>query len=230
MRRHKRLPRVVSPAEWQVARDKLLRKEKAQTRARDALAAERRRFPMVKIDKNYVFDGSDGKARLVDLFDGRRQLILYHFMFAPGVDGWPEAGCPGCSFVVDHIGHLAHLHARNTSLVLVSRAPVANIKRYKRRMGWTVPWFSSSASDFNHDFGLTTDRGETFGLSVFLRDGQTVYRTYFTNGRGVEALGSPWTFLDLTPFSRQETWEDSPKGWPQTPPYRWWRRHDEYGA
>jgi predicted dithiol-disulfide oxidoreductase (DUF899 family) len=230
MRRHKRLPRVVSPAEWQVARDKLLRKEKAQTRARDALAAERRRFPMVKIDKNYVFEGSDGKARLVDLFDGRRQLILYHFMFAPGVDGWPEAGCPGCSFVVDHIGHLAHLHARNTSLVLVSRAPVANIKRYKRRMGWTVPWFSSSASDFNHDFGLTTDRGETFGLSVFLRDGQTVYRTYFTSGRGVEALGSPWTFLDLTPFGRQETWEDSPKGWPQTVPYRWWRRHDEYGA
>jgi predicted dithiol-disulfide oxidoreductase (DUF899 family) len=230
MRRHKRLPRVVSPAEWQVARDKLLRKEKAQTRARDALAAERRRFPMVKIDKNYVFEGSDGKARLVDLFDGRRQLILYHFMFAPGVDGWPEAGCPGCSFVVDHIGHLAHLHARNTSLVLVSRAPLARIKRYKRRMGWTVPWFSSSASDFNHDFGLTTDRGETFGLSVFLRDGQTVYRTYFTNGRGVEALGSPWTFLDLTPFGRQETWEDSPKGWPQTPPYRWWRRHDEYGA
>lgn len=230
MRRPKRLPRVVSPAEWQVARDKLLRKEKTQTRARDALAAERRRFPMVKIDKNYVFEGSDGKARLVDLFDGRRQLILYHFMFAPGVDGWPEAGCPGCSFVVDHIGHLAHLHARNTSLVLVSRAPVANIKRYKRRMGWTVPWFSSSASDFNHDFGLTTDRGETFGLSVFLRDGQTVYRTYFTSGRGVEALGSPWTFLDLTPFGRQETWEDSPKGWPQTPPYRWWRRHDEYGA
>jgi predicted dithiol-disulfide oxidoreductase (DUF899 family) len=230
MRRHKRLPRVVSPAEWQVARDKLLRKEKAQTRARDALAAERRRFPMVEIDKNYVFEGSDGKARLVDLFDGRRQLILYHFMFAPGVDGWPEAGCPGCSFVVDHIGHLAHLHARNTSLVLVSRAPLARIKRYKRRMGWTVPWFSSSASDFNHDFGLTTDRGETFGLSVFLRDGQTVYRTYFTSGRGVEALGSPWTFLDLTPFGRQETWEDSPKGWPQTPPYRWWRRHDEYGA
>ena len=230
MKKHRRLPRVVSQAEWQVARDKLLRKEKAQTRARDALAAERRRFPMVKIDKNYAFEGSDGKARLVDLFDGRRQFILYHFMFAPGVDGWPDAGCPGCSFVVDHIGHLAHLHARNTSLVVVSRAPLANIKRYKRRMGWTVPWFSSSASDFNSDFGLTTDGGETFGLSVFLRDGQTVYRTYFTNGRGVEALGSPWTFLDLTPFGRQETWEDSPKGWPQTPPYRWWRRHDEYGA
>jgi predicted dithiol-disulfide oxidoreductase (DUF899 family) len=230
MKRYKRLPRVVSQAEWQVARNNLLRKEKAQTRARDALAAERRRLPMVKIDKNYVFEGSDGRARLVDLFDGRRQLILYHFMFAPGVDGWPEAGCPGCSFVVDHICHLAHLHSRNTSLVLVSRAPLANIKRYKRRMGWTVPWFSSSANDFNEDFGLTTNDGETFGLSVFLRDGQTVYRTYFTNGRGVEALGSPWTFLDLTPLGRQETWEDSPRGWPQTPPYRWWRRHDEYGA
>ncbi len=230
MKTHRRLPRVASQAEWQVARDKLLRKEKAHTRARDALAAERRRLPMVKIDKNYVFEGPDGKARMVDLFDGRRQLILYHFMFAPGVDGWPEAGCPGCSFFVDQIGHLAHLHARNTSLVLVSRAPLANIKRYKRRMRWTVPWFSSSASDFNDDFGLTTDRGETFGLSVFLRDGQTAYRTYFTNGRGVEALGSPWTFLDLTPFGRQETWEDSPKGWPRTPPYQWWRRHDEYGA
>jgi predicted dithiol-disulfide oxidoreductase (DUF899 family) len=207
---------------------KLLLKEKAETRTLDRFAAERRRLPMVKIEKNYVFEGSKGKARLLELFDGRRQLILYHFMFAPGVDGWASAGCPGCSFVVDQIPHLAHLHARNTSLVLVSRAPLANIKRYKRRMGWTVPWFSSSGTDFNVDFGLTTDRGETFGLSVFLRDGKTVYRTYFTNGRGVEALGTPWTFLDLTPLGRQETWEDSPKGWPQTPPYQWWRRHDEY--
>jgi predicted dithiol-disulfide oxidoreductase (DUF899 family) len=226
----KKLPRVVSQAEWQAARKKLLVKEKAETRARDALAARRRRLPMVKIEKNYIFEGTKGKARLVDLFDGRRQLILYHFMFAPGVDGWPNAGCPGCSFVVDQIPHLAHLHARNTSLVLVSRAPLANITRYKRRMGWTVPWFSSSGSDFNVDFGLTTDRGETFGLSVFLRNGKRVYRTYFTNGRGVETLGTPWTFLDLTPLGRQETWEDSPKGWPQTPPYQWWRRHDEYGA
>lgn len=183
---------------------------------------------MVKIEKPYVFHGPDGKARLLDFFEGRRQLILYHFMFAPGVDGWPKAGCPGCSFVVDQIGHLAHLHARNTSFVLVSRAPIANIKRYQRRMGWTAPWFSSAENDFNVDFGLTTDRGEIFGLSVFLRDGKNVYRTYFTNGRGVEALGSAWTFLDLTPLGRQELWEDSPKGWPQTPPYVWWRRHDEY--
>jgi predicted dithiol-disulfide oxidoreductase (DUF899 family) len=186
----RKLPRVVSQTEWQVARDALLRKEKAQTRARDALAAERRRLPMVKIEKDYVFEGPDGKAHLGDLFDGRRQLIVYHFMFARGVDGWPKAGCPGCSFFADQIGHLAHLHARNTSLALVSRAPLASITRYKRRMGWMLPWFSSSASDFNENFGLTTDRGETFGLSVFFRDRKTVYRTYFTNGRGVEALGS----------------------------------------
>jgi predicted dithiol-disulfide oxidoreductase (DUF899 family) len=225
-----KLPPVVSQSTWQAARNKLLVKEKAATRARDALAAERRRLPMVRIEKDYRFEGPDGEVNLLDLFERRRQLIIYHFMFAPTVDGWPQAGCPGCSFVVDHIGHLAHLHARNTSLVLVSLAPLANIKRYKRRMGWTVPWYSSFGSDFNVDFGLSTDKGETFGLSVFLRDGKTIYYTYHTNGRGVEMLGSPWSFLDLTPLGRQETWEDSPKGWPQTPPYQWWRRHDEYGG
>jgi len=222
------LPPIVSRGEWQAARDKLLVKEKAATRARDALAAERRRLPMVRIDKDYVFEGPDGKARLVDLFEGRRQLILYHFMFAPGVDGWPSAGCPGCSFFADQISHLSHLHARDTSFALVSRAPLARIEHYKERMGWTVPWFSSSGTDFNVDLGLTTDAGETFGLSVFLRDGDNVYRSYFADGRGVEALGSTWTFLDLTPLGRQEEWEDSPDGWPQTPPYQWWRRHDEY--
>jgi len=222
------LPRVASQAEWQAAHDNLLVKEKAATRARDALAAERRRLPMVRIGKDYVFEGPGGKAKLIDLFDRRRQLILYHFMFAPDVPGWPSAGCPGCSLVVDNIGHLAHLHARDISLVLVSRAPLANIERYQKRMGWTVPWFSSAGTDFNVDFGVTTDQGETFGLSVFLRDGDSVFRTYFTAGRGVEALGSNWTFLDLTPLGRQEEWEDSPEGWPQTPPYQWWRRHDEY--
>jgi predicted dithiol-disulfide oxidoreductase (DUF899 family) len=222
------LPQVVSPAEWQVAHERLLAKEKEATRARDALAAERRRQPMVKIEKEYVFEGSDGEASLLNLFEGRRQLILYHFMFAPGVDGWPEAGCDGCSMVVDNVGHLAHLHARDTSFVLVSRAPLDKIEAYKKRMAWTVPWFSSAGSDFNEDFGVTTDRGEMFGLSVFLRDGDDVYRTYFTSRRGVEALGSNWTFLDLTPLGRQEDWEDSPAGWPQTPRYEWWRRHDEY--
>jgi predicted dithiol-disulfide oxidoreductase (DUF899 family) len=223
------LPPIVSPAEWQVVREKLLVKEKAATQARDALAAERRRLPMVRVDKDYVFEGPDGSASLIDLFDGRRQFILYHFMFAPGVGGWPSAGCPGCSMVVDQIGHVAHLHARDASFVLVSRAPLAKIKPYQKRMGWTLPWFSSSGTDFNKDFGVTTDEGETFGLSVFLRDGDRVFRTYFTDGRGVEALGSVWTFLDLTPLGRQENWEDSPAGRPQTPPYEWWRRHDEYG-
>jgi len=222
------LPKIVSPAEWQAAHDKLVAKEKAATRARDALAAERRRQPMAPVDKPYVFEGPDGKASLPDLFDGRRQLLLYHFMFAPGVNGWPTAGCPGCSFFADQIGHLSHLHARDVSLVLVSRAPLANIQAYKKRMGWTVPWFSSAGSDFNADFGLSNEAGEHHGLSVFLRDGDSVFRTYFTTARGVEALGSTWTFLDLTPFGRQESWEDSPKGWPQSAPYQWWHRHDEY--
>jgi predicted dithiol-disulfide oxidoreductase (DUF899 family) len=223
-----KLPEIVPPDEWRLARERLLVKEKEATRARDALAAERRRLPMTRIEKEYVFDGPEGKASLVDLFDGRRQLILYHFMFAPGVDGWPDAGCDGCSLVVDNIGHLAHLHARDTSLVLVSRAPLAKIEAYRERMGWTIPWFSSAGSDFNEDFGVTTAKGETFGLSVFLREGESVFRTYFTSGRGVEALGSNWSFLDLTPLGRQEDWEDSPEAYPQGPAYEWWRRHDEY--
>ena len=223
-----RYPQIASREEWQQARDQLLVKEKAATRARDALAAERRRLPMVRIEKDYVFEGPHGKVSLPDLFEGRRQLIIYHFMFAPDVDGWPSAGCPGCSMVVDHIGHLAHLHARDTSLALVSRAPLANLESYKKRMGWTLPWFSSAGTDFNDDFGVTTAEGENFGLSVFLREGDTVFHTYFTGARGVEVLDTNFTLLDMTPFGRQEEWEDSPPGWPQTAPYEWWRRHDEY--
>jgi predicted dithiol-disulfide oxidoreductase (DUF899 family) len=185
---------------------------------------------MVKIDKRYAFEGPAGKASLLDLFEGRRQLIVYHFMFAPGVEGWPTAGCPGCSMFVDQIGHPAHLHARDTSFALISRAPLARIQPYQERMGWILPWYSSSESDFNDDLGATTPKGdETFGLSVFLRDGDSAFRTYFTNRRGVEALGPVWSFLDLTPYGRQEAWEDSPEGWPQTPPYKWCR-HDEYGG
>jgi predicted dithiol-disulfide oxidoreductase (DUF899 family) len=220
------MPLVVSAAEWQADRDRLLVKEKAATRALDELAAERRRLPMVRIDKGYTFEGPEGGLTLPDLFAGRRQLIIYHFMFAPG----SEDGCEGCSLFTDNIGELAHLHARDTSLVLVSRAPLAELTPFKRRMGWSVPWVSSFGSDFNDDFGVTIDDRETFGLSVFLRDGETVFRSYSTNGRGVERLGSVWTFLDLTPFGRQETWEQTPAGRPQSAPYEWWRLHDEYPA
>jgi predicted dithiol-disulfide oxidoreductase (DUF899 family) len=230
--KRRQLPTIVSQAEWQAARDKLLVKEKELTRQLDALAAERRRLPMVRIDRAYVFDGPGGKVTLLDLFQGRRQLLLYHFMFGPSQD----AGCPGCSWFADQIGHLAHLNARDTSFALVSRAPIAKIEAYRRRMGWTIPWVSSFGTGFNHDFCVGPKEphpeehqdGETFGLSVFLRDGDNVFRTYFTTQRGAERLGSVWTFLDLTPYGRQETWEDSPEGWPQTAPYKWWRRHDEY--
>jgi len=184
------LPPVVSETEWQAARDALLAEEKEATRVRDALAAERRRLPIVRIEKDYTFDAPNGKADLLDLFEGRRQLLLYHFMFGPNQD----AGCDGCSMVVDQIGHLAHLHARNTSFALVSRAPLAKIAAYKDRMGWTIPWYSSFESDFNVDFGVGPETpqpdvyqdGETFGLSVFLRDDDSVFRTYFTSARGVE--------------------------------------------
>jgi predicted dithiol-disulfide oxidoreductase (DUF899 family) len=226
------LPPVVSETEWQETLDALRAKEKDATRARDALAAERRRLPRVRIDKDYELDGQDGKARLLDLFEGRRQLLLYHFMFGPT----QNAGCDGCSMFVDQIGHPAHLGARDTSFALVSRAPIEKIETHRKRMGWTIPWYSSFHSDFGVDFGVSPETpqegvyqdGESFGLSVFIRDGDDVFRTYFTTHRGVEALGSVWTFLDLTPLGRQEEWEDSPPGYPQTKPYEWWRRHDEY--
>ena len=226
------LPPVVSETQLRATHETLLAKEKEATRARDALAAERRRLPRVRIEKDYVFDGPDGKATLRDLFEGRTQLLLYHFMFGPNQD----RGCNGCSMFVDQIGHLAHLHARDTSFALVSRAPIGKIETYRTRMGWTIPWYSSFESDFNVDFGVGPETpqegvyqdGESFGLSVFLRDGEHIYRTYFTTARGAEALGSVWTFLDLTPLGRQEEWEDSPEGYPQTKPYQWWRRHDEY--
>jgi predicted dithiol-disulfide oxidoreductase (DUF899 family) len=227
-----KLSPIVSPAEWEAASERLLAKEKEATRGRDELAAERRRLPRVRIDKDYVFDGPDGKSRLLDLFEGRRQLIVYHFMFGPNQD----AGCDGCSMFVDQIGHLAHLHARDTSFALISRAPIARIEPYRKRMGWAIPWLSSFEGDFNVDFGRSPETpqadvyqdGESFGLSVFIRDGDQIFRTYFTAGRGVEVLGSVWTFLDLTPLGRQEEWEDSPEGYPRTRPYEWWRRHDEY--
>jgi predicted dithiol-disulfide oxidoreductase (DUF899 family) len=226
------LPKVVSQAECQAARDKLLVKEKGLTKAHDALAAERRRLPMALIDKPYSFEGPNGRATLLDLFEGRKQLLLYHFMFGPNSD----VGCDGCSMVMDHLPHTAHLNARDVSLAVVSRAPLMKLEAYKRRMGWTFPWFSSFGTDFSHDMGVGPKEprsgeyqdGEEHGWSVFLRDGDKVYRTYFTTQRGGELLGTTFSFLDITPYGRQEDWEDSPKGWPQGKPYEWWRRHDEY--
>ncbi len=227
-----KLPEVVSQHEWEAALDRLREREKQATRARDALAAERRRLPRVRIDKDYVLQGPDGHTPLADLFEGRRQLLLYHFMFGPN----QTEGCDGCLMFVDGVANLAHLHARDTSFVLVSRAPLGRLDAYRRRMGWEIPWYSSADSDFNVTFAVSPEEplpdayqdGEQFGLSAFLRDGGEIYRTYFTDRRGVEALGSVWSLLDITPFGRQETWEDSPEGYPQTPPYEWWRRHDEY--
>jgi predicted dithiol-disulfide oxidoreductase (DUF899 family) len=216
-------PPIVSRQEWDAAREKMLEKEKELTHARDALGAERRRMPWVAVEKEYEFDGPDGKASLLDLFDGRRQLIVYRFFFEPGVSGWPERGCGGCSFLADQVAHLAHLNARDTTLAFVSRAPQADIERWKARMGWEIPWFTIT-DDFDADFGVE----EWHGTNAFFRDGDSIFRTYFLNNRGDEAMGSTWSYLDITALGRQEEWEDSPEGYPQTPPYRWWSLHDEY--
>jgi len=216
-------PPVVSPKEWEAARQELLSKEKAVTRARDALAAERRRMPWVAVEKNYQFQGPEGKAGLLDLFEGRRQLIVYRAFFEPGVFGWPEHACRGCSFVADQVAHLAHLNARGTTLAFASRAPQTDIERLKRRMDWKMPWYTITDS-FDTDFGVD----EWHGTNAFIREGDEVFRTYFINNRGDEQMGSTWNYLDITALGRQEEWEDSPEGYPQTPPYKWWNWHDAY--
>jgi predicted dithiol-disulfide oxidoreductase (DUF899 family) len=219
------LPPVVTPEEWKAAREELLVKEKQLTRARDALAAERRRMPRMAVETDYEFDGPDGPVSLLDMFAGRRQLIVYRFFFEPGVGGWPEAGCPGCSMVADQVAHPAHLNARDTTLAFVSRAPQLDIERWKSRMGWgLIPWYTVT-DDFDADFGV----GEWHGTNAFLRDGDEIFRTYFIDARGDEAMGGTWSYLDITALGRQENWEDSPEGYPQTEPYGWWNRHDEYG-
>jgi predicted dithiol-disulfide oxidoreductase (DUF899 family) len=217
-------PEIVNYEKWFAAREELLEKEKELTRIYDEVSAERRRLPMVRINKEYRFDGPEGNVGLIDLFRSRRQLIVYHFMFGPA---WSE-GCVGCSMLVDGIGNPVHLLARNTSLVLISRAPFEKIQAYKKRMGWTLPWYSSYGSDFNYDFNVTKGDDEISGHSVFLRNGHDIFRTYNTGSRGDEYLGNTWTYLDLTPYGRQESWEDSPEGWPQSPPYQWWRHNDKY--
>jgi predicted dithiol-disulfide oxidoreductase (DUF899 family) len=219
-------PPIVSSQEWQAARQDLLVKEKELTRARDALAAERRRMPWLPVEQQYEFDGPAGKASLLDLFDGRRQLIVYRAFYEPGVFGWPEHACRGCSMIADHVGNLAHLNARDTTLAFVSRAPQADIEGLKERMGWQgIPWYTLT-DDFDADFGVD----EWHGTNAFLRDGDSVYRTYFVDNRGDESLGDTWSYLDITALGRQEEWEDSPEGYPQTPAYAWWNWHDAYGA
>jgi len=220
------LPPIVSPQEWEVAREQLLVKEKAHMRAGDALTAERRRMPRMAVEKAYAFEGPKGKASLLDLFEGRRQLIVYRAFFEPGVFGWPEHACRGCSLDADQVSNLAHLNARDTTLAYASRAPQADIQRLKARMGWEdIPWYTITDS-FDADFGVA----EYHGHNVFFRNGEKVFRTYFINWRGDEAMGTVWSYLDATPLGRQETWEDSPEGYPQTPPYKWWNWHDNYEA
>ena len=216
-------PPTVSPTEWETAREQLLVKEKQLTRARDALAAERRRMPWLAVEKDYRFDSPDGPVSLHDLFDGRRQLIVYRFFYEPGVMGWPERGCGGCSFGADQVAHLAHLNARDTTLAYVSRAPQENIQKLKAEMGWQVPWYTLT-DDFDADFGVD----EWHGTNAFIREDGRIFRTYFINNRGDEAMGSTWAYLDLSALGRQEEWEDSPEGYPQTPPYQWWNYHDRY--
>jgi predicted dithiol-disulfide oxidoreductase (DUF899 family) len=216
-------PPIVAAREWDAARKQLLVKEKELTRARDALAAERRRMPWHAVEKQYEFDGPAGKASLLDLFDGRRQLIVYRAFFEPGVSGWPDHACIGCSIVADQVAHVAHLNARDTTLVFVSRAPQPDIERLKGRMGWEMPWYTLT-DGFDADF----DVDEWHGTNAFIRDGDDVFRTYLINSRGDEAMGSTWSYLDITALGRQEQWEDSPDGYPQTPAYEWQNWHDEY--
>jgi predicted dithiol-disulfide oxidoreductase (DUF899 family) len=228
-------PTIVSRDEWTAARRRLLAQEKELSRQRDALSAERRKLPMVRIEKDYAFEGPNGRRTLADLFEDRRQLIVYHFMFDPA---WDE-GCPACSFVADHFaGALVHLAARDTSFAAISRAPVAKIARFKKRMGWDFPWLSSFGTDFNYDFQVTLDqdhteynyapvsaqpagypqKGEREGLSVFLRDGERLFHAYSTYQRGLDLFLNTYNFLDHTPLGRQE--EDGIM--------RWVRHHDKY--
>jgi predicted dithiol-disulfide oxidoreductase (DUF899 family) len=212
-------PPIVSREEWNTARDTLLVREKKLTRARDALAAERRRMPWLEVDKEYLFDGPAGTMSLVDLFEGRRQLIVYRAFFGPDV-------CVGCSLGADQVAHPGHLRARNTALAFASRAPQSDIQPLKKRHGWEhIPWYTIT-DDFDKDF----DVDEWHGTNAFIHEGGRVFRTYFVNNRGDEQMGSTWNYLDITALGRQEEWEDSPEGYPQTPPYQWWNYHDAHRA
>ncbi len=223
-------PPIVSPDEWAAAREELLVKEKEHTRARDALAAKRRRMPWMAVEKEYSFEGPDGRMSLHDLFDGRRQLIVYRAFYGPDVTttargtSYPERACLGCSMVADQVSHPAHLNARDTSLAFISRAPQAEIQSLKERHGWElIPWYTIT-DDFDADFGV----GEWHGHNAFIREGDQIFRTYFIDARGDEAMGSTWNYLDITALGRQEEWEDSPQGYPQTPTGSWLEYNDVY--
>ncbi len=224
-------PPIVTREAWLAERKAHLQREKDYTRAGDRLRAERRRLPMVKLEKGYDFDGPQGKVSLLDLFEGKRQLIVQHFMFDPD---W-EKGCPGCTGFVDALGDLSALGRRDTRFVIVARAPLPKLQAYWAERGWDWPVFSSFGSDFNYDFQATVDpskghnvynyrvrdelEGEMTGFSVFFRIDDDVYHTYSTYQRGSESLPTDYGLLDITPYGRQEDFEDSPPGWPQKPTY-----------
>jgi predicted dithiol-disulfide oxidoreductase (DUF899 family) len=218
-------PPIVSQQEWEAARQQLLVKEKELTHARDAMAALRRRMPWKAVEKKYEFDGPKGKMSLLDLFEARKQLIVYRAFFEPGLFGWPEHACRGCSLGADQVADLSHLNARDTTLAYASHASQQDIDRLKARMGWKMPWYTITDS-FDVDFGVD----QWHGHNAFIRDGDNVFRTYFINNRGDEAMGTTWSYLDMTALGRQETWEDSPEGYPQSAPYRWWNWNDNYAA
>jgi predicted dithiol-disulfide oxidoreductase (DUF899 family) len=233
-------PKIVSPQEWRAARLAHLAHEKAATQEMDRLRAERRRLPMEKVEKRYTFDGPSGKLSLLDLFEGRRQLVVYHFMFDPK---W-EKGCPGCTGYVNALGDLSMLNERNTTFAVISRAPLPKLEAYRKLKGWNIPWFSSFGSDFNYDFHVTNDEsvapieynyrnkaeigarngpngmvGEEHGTSVFFGMDDDVFHTYSAYARGTESLTDAYDLLDITPYGRQEDFEESPSGWPQKPTY-----------
>jgi predicted dithiol-disulfide oxidoreductase (DUF899 family) len=217
-------PDIVSRQQWRQARKSLLQDEKAATHALDALSARRRQLPMTLIETQYTFESTRGTLQFTDLFEGRSQLIVYHNMLAPGSDHI----CPGCSYYCDHIGNLDHLHARRTTFAVVSRATVPEIERVKARLGWSFPWYSCFGTTFHEDFVGSEDA--PFGLSVFIRRDDAIFQTYFTTGRGIEQASNTPGFLDITPWGRQETWQQSPEGFPQEPTHSWVRLHDEYGG
>ncbi|GGR20107.1 DUF899 domain-containing protein [Deinococcus ruber] len=220
-------PPIVSREQWTQARDALLPLEKAETRLRDAVAAQRRRLPMTEV-ANYTFMGKDGPLSFLDLFAGRSQLIVHHFMFEPA---W-EQGCVFCSDDADNaVPHLSHFGPYDISFVRLSRAPIEKLTAYSARMGWSVPWVSAHDCTFNQDWGWTRPGGgEVSGFSVYLQLDGRPYLTYRTEARGTEPMSSIAAHLDITPYGRQETWQDVPTGWPHHDTFTRTKRHDEYDS